>query len=114
MLAQLAHLRAAAPAADPGHVFPALRGCGLRGCGYLGRWCVPGDQQISFGDSRVGKGGGEKDHTTTTNNSNNSNNNNKKHQKHLPTAKQQGMEGRTSHRIAPKNCLTSLLKSIET
>jgi len=33
-----------------------------------------------------------------------------KYQKHLPAAKQQGTEGRTSHRIAPKNCLTSLLK----
>ena len=32
------------------------------------------------------------------------------YQKHLPAAKQQGTEGRTSQRIAPKKCLTSLLK----
>jgi hypothetical protein len=34
-------------------------------------------------------------------------------EKHLPAAKQQGTEGRTNHRIAPKKCLTSFLKSIE-
>ena len=35
------------------------------------------------------------------------------YQKHLPAAKQQGAEGRTSQRIAPKKCLTSLLKPYE-
>jgi hypothetical protein len=29
---------------------------------------------------------------------------------YLPAAKQKGTEGRTSHRIAPKKCLTPLLK----
>ena len=33
------------------------------------------------------------------------------YQKHLPAPKQQGTEGRTGHRIAPKKCLTSLLNS---
>ena len=28
------------------------------------------------------------------------------YQKHLPAPKQQGTEGRTGHRIAPKKCLT--------
>ena len=32
------------------------------------------------------------------------------YQKHLPASKQQSTERRTSHRIAPKKCLTSLLK----
>ena len=32
-------------------------------------------------------------------------------QKHLPAPKQQGTEGRTGPRIAPKKCLTSLLNS---
>ena len=35
------------------------------------------------------------------------------YQKHLPAAKQQGTEGRTRQRIAPKKCLTSLLKPYE-
>ena len=30
----------------------------------------------------------------------------KVYQKHLPAPKQQGTEGRTGHRIAPKNSLT--------
>ena len=32
-------------------------------------------------------------------------------QKHLPAPKQQGTEGRTGPRIAPKKCLTPLLNS---